>query len=298
MATRSLQIGDLVALVLIGLGLYLVYEAFADKERRVFSRAIAVLVLLCGGATVWIQIAQGRQSPTLMIGVAVILTALYVGYEASRAGGDTKGKEKEKSAAADEGWAGRAGNLWTVASILGVIGLVMAVQGLKMSLAQDQILPQLVQTMSIKTGMGFAFGVAGLLCALSALMKQRTMMFGTFWVLAAGFAIWFNWFHWVDLTHHWTQRDQYWVYYKLRKPDEPIAAFLMNWRGETFYSKNTVKQIKENNKLAQYAQLPGRKWAQVEHNRFGILKGAVGNEHNVTVVDKDLNNKFMLVSIE
>jgi 4-amino-4-deoxy-L-arabinose transferase-like glycosyltransferase len=298
MATRSLQMGDLVALVLIGLGLYLVYEAFTDKERRVFSRAIAVLVLLCGGATVWIQIAQGRQSPTLMIGVAVILTALYVGYEASRAGGDPKDKEKEKKAAADEGWAGRAGNLWTVASILGVIGLVMAVQGLKMSLAQDQILPQLVQTMNIKTGMGFAFGVAGLLAALSALMQQRTMMFGTFWALAAGFAIWFNWFHWVDLTHHWTQRDQYWVYYKLRKPDEPITAFLMNWRGETFYSKNTVKQIKENNKLSQYAQLPGRKWAQVEHNRFGILKGAAGNEHTVTVVDKDLNNKFMLVSIE
>jgi hypothetical protein len=36
----------------------------------------------------------------------------------------------------------------------------------------------------------------------------------------------------------------------------------------------------------------------VEHNRFGILKGAAGNEHTVTVVDKDLNNKFMLVSIE
>jgi hypothetical protein len=36
----------------------------------------------------------------------------------------------------------------------------------------------------------------------------------------------------------------------------------------------------------------------VEHNRFGILKGAAGPDHNVTVIDKDLNNKFMLVTIE
>ena len=72
----------------------------------------------------------------------------------------------------------------------------------------------------------------------------------------------------------------------------------MNWRGETFYSKNAVKQIRENNRMTQYAALPGRKWAQVEHNRLPILKGAAGNDHAVTVIDKDLNNKFMLVTIE
>ena len=64
-----------------------------------------------------------------------------------------------------------------------------------------------------------------------------------------GFALWFNWSHWVDLSHHWTQRDLFWRYYAQRKPGEPIAAFLMNWRGETFYSRNTVKQIKDNNLL-------------------------------------------------
>src|SRR5262249_45872456 len=119
-----------------------------------------------------------------------------------------------------------------------------------------------------------------------------------FWTLAIAFALWFNWSHWVDLSHHWTQRDQFWRYYRMRKPDEPIAAFLMNWRGETFYSKNTVKQIKENAMMTRYGALPGRKWPLGEHNRFGILRSAVGLDKTVTPIDRELNDKFVLVTIE
>ena len=36
----------------------------------------------------------------------------------------------------------------------------------------------------------------------------------------------------------------------------------------------------------------------VEHNRLGILKGAVGAGKTVNLIDKDLNNKFVLVTIE
>jgi hypothetical protein len=214
-----------------------------------------------------------------LIGVALILTALYVAYEATKATPEARG------------------NVWVGAIVVGVVGVAFAFVGMR-PLPQDQILQQLIPTVNIKTAMSFAFLIAGALLAIAALMQHRTMLFGTFWVLAAGFAVWFNWGHWLDLTHNWTQRDQYWVYYKMRRPDEPITAFLMNWRGETFYSKNTVKQIKENPRLTAYSALPGRKWAQVEHNRFGILKGAAGPDHNVTVIDKDLNNKFMLVMIE
>jgi hypothetical protein len=116
--------------------------------------------------------------------------------------------------------------------------------------------------------------------------------------LVTAWCLWFNWYHWVALSHMWTQRDQFWRYYKLRQPNEPITAFLMNWRGETFYSRNTVKQIKDNNLLYQYAQQPGREFALVEHTRLGILKGAVGPDKQVTLIDKDVNNKFVLVVIE
>lgn len=142
------------------------------------------------------------------------------------------------------------------------------------------------------------FFVAGL-AALFAAMKNRVALFSTGLAGVLAFALWFNWGHWVDLSHHWTQRDQFWRYYTQKHEGEPIAAFLMNWRGETFYSRNTVKQIKDNPNvgMANYAAQPGRKWSLVEHARLGILKNAVGN-HNVTLIDKDLNNKFVLVVIE
>jgi hypothetical protein len=72
----------------------------------------------------------------------------------------------------------------------------------------------------------------------------------------------------------------------------------MNWRGETLYSKNTVKQIREDGKLARYAALPGRKWALVEHSRLQLLKNVVGQDKMVNTIDRDLNNKFVLVTIE
>ncbi len=138
------------------------------------------------------------------------------------------------------------------------------------------------------------------LSVVVAVLRWKSTLFTVASVGILSFALWFNWSHWVDLSHHWTQRDQFWRYYRDRRPGEPIAAFLMNWRGETFYSRNTVKQIKDNANvgMANYAAQPGRKWSLVEHARLGILKGAVGADKTVTLIDKDLNNKFVLVTIE
>lgn len=152
----------------------------------------------------------------------------------------------------------------------------------------------------LKTTMGYGFMVAGLVLGMFAYWRSKVSLFTTGLATALIFALWFNWGHWVDLSHHWTQRDQFWRYYTNRRPGEPMASFLMNWRGETFYSRNTVKQVKDNANVGiyNYAQQPGREWALVEHNRLGILKGAVGPDKNVTLIDKDLNNKFVLVTIE
>jgi hypothetical protein len=146
--------------------------------------------------------------------------------------------------------------------------------------------------------MGMVFLVGGGLAALGALQRAKTMMVGSFVGMTLVFAVWFNYSHYEDLTHHWTQRDQFWRYYGQRQPDEPIVAFLMNWRGETFYSRNRVRQVRDNPIMRQYAQLPGRKWALVEHYRLQLLRQAVGPEKRITEVDRDLNNKFTLVTIE
>jgi 4-amino-4-deoxy-L-arabinose transferase-like glycosyltransferase len=148
----------------------------------------------------------------------------------------------------------------------------------------------------LRTGMV----ITGVVSGAFALFRSKVGMFTSGLAGVAAFALWFNWFHWVDLSHHWTQRDQFWRYYSMRRPGEPIASFLMNWRGETFYSRNTVKQIKDNANvgMSNYAAQGGREWSLVEHNRLGILKNAVGADKTVTLIDPDLNVKFVLVTIE
>jgi len=152
---------------------------------------------------------------------------------------------------------------------------------------------------SVKMGMIWAFTIGGVAAALGALRNSRTGLVGSLGALALGFALWFSWSHWVDLSHHWTQRDLFWRYYDRRVPGEPIVAYMMDWKGETFYSKNTVKQIKDSPaRMAAFAALPGRKWALVEHPRLGLLRQAIGPDHRIEQIDRDLNVKFVLVTID
>ena len=197
-----------------------------------------------------------------------------------------------------KGSAEERSGLMGLAGVFVLAGVLMAVQGFRNSPLVDPVMKSLSQPVNVKLAMGFAFTVAGGLCVVAALTRARVMMFGGFWALAAGFALWFNWGHWVDLSHHWTQRDLFWSYYRQSKPDEPITAFLMNWRGETFYSRNRVKQIREVPKLKPFVDQPGREWALVEHPRLKLLRDAVGPDKTVTVIERDINNKFLLVTIE
>ncbi|MFY0580136.1 hypothetical protein ACN28S_43075 [Cystobacter fuscus] len=188
--------------------------------------------------------------------------------------------------------------LWCFSVLLLMVGGGALARGVMAPASADGLLKPLSEPVNVKMALGFTFTVAGGLAVVACLLRSRVMLYGTFWALAAGFALWFNWGHWVDLSHHWTQRDLFWRYYAQRKPDEPIAAYLMNWRGETFYSRNTVKQIRETPKLRPFVEQPGREWALVEHNRLGLLRQNAGADKVVTVVDRDINNKFVLVTID
>ncbi len=153
---------------------------------------------------------------------------------------------------------------------------------------------------SIKQWLHAGFlGALGAL-AVAAVFRARRAFLAVAVAAPLVFALWFSWCHWVDLSPQWTQRDQFWRYFTQRNPGEPIAAFMMNWRGETLYSRNHVEQFRTGNAvgdLQSYANRPGRKWALVEHARLGILTNALGT-HRVTVVDRDLNNKFVLLTID
>lgn len=277
---RALWMGDLLAVVLLGLGGYLIFETFANKSRSSLSRAGALFLTLTGAAVLLTVATRGAVSPTLFVGLGLALVALFLAYEAMRPVCETKYF------------------LYTLAAGVGVAAMGFVGAGVTSNAAQDPLLALLTEAVNTKRALGFAFAAAGVLAATAALMRAKVVLFGSFWAFACAFALWFNWSHWVDLSHHWTQRDQFWRYYEQRKEGEPITAFLMNWRGETFYSRNTVKQIKDNGRLFEYANQPGREWALVEHNRLGILKQAVGPDKTVNLVERELNNKFVLVTID
>ncbi len=286
-SSRPLWMGDLVTLVLLAFGVYLAFDAFSSKakgERPAAGRAFALGLLLTGGATLAAVTSQGQVSAMGLWGVALLAVAAFLLWQASR----------------PEEAPGRT-VLQAVGFGLALVGVALAVRGFRGPPASDALFKALSGTINVKVALGFAFGVAGVLAAVAALQRSRVLLFSTFWGLAAAFALWFNWGHWVDLSHHWTQRDLFWRYYAQRKPGEPIAAYMMNWRGETFYSRNTVEQFRANDantRMRNYVSRPGREWALVEHNRVNLLRNAVGADKTVTLIDRDINNKFVLVTIE
>jgi 4-amino-4-deoxy-L-arabinose transferase-like glycosyltransferase len=280
-ASRPLWMGDLLTLVLLAVGAYLAVGVFSVKsEGSVGARAVALLCLAVGGAFLLPMATRGGVAASWPLGVALGLVGGWVAWQATKARADS-----------------RLG-LWVMAGALMVAGGGLLARGLRGTAESDSLLKSLSEPINVKMALGFFFAVAGVLAVVGALQRSRVMVFGTFWALAASFALWFNWGHWVDLSHHWTQRDLFWRYYAQRKPSEPITAFLMNWRGETFYSRNTVKQIREVNKLLPFVNQPGREWALVEHARLNLLRQTVGTDKVVTVIDRDINNKFVLVSID
>lgn len=120
--------------------------------------------------------------------------------------------------------------------------------------------------------------------------------------LALAFAVFCGWFQWRRLSPHWTQRDLFWIYDHESDPSEPIGAYQMNWRGETFYSKNTVRQVGRpqppSATLPEFVKEPGaRKWFLVEQARLGSLRQALGAGARLRVVEAR-NNKFVLAVLE
>jgi hypothetical protein len=100
------------------------------------------------------------------------------------------------------------------------------------------------------------------------------------------------------VAQHWTQRELFRTYLaERRSPDEPIVAYFMNWRGETFYSRNRVRQVPDAARMKELAARPGRIWIIVERARYDALRQAVGDGPKLRIADRS-TNKFFLVAME
>jgi 4-amino-4-deoxy-L-arabinose transferase-like glycosyltransferase len=149
---------------------------------------------------------------------------------------------------------------------------------------------------AIARGFAWVMRLLGIQKPVNEETGDRLLIVGTLAVFALVFSVFMSSYEWRKLSHHWTQRDLFWEYRQLAKPNEPIGAYLMNWHGETFYSRNLTRQLKEVNELRDFVAGPGPQWVLVEEARLAGMKSTLGAAYNVRVVDKS-NNKFALTEV-
>jgi len=152
--------------------------------------------------------------------------------------------------------------------------------------------------------MGGIFLAFGVLALLTAATSKRGWFLASVAGCAVGFAGYLSWVHWEQLSPHWTQRELLHTYYSQRQPGEPLGAYAMNWKGETFYSKNEVRQIQEPRKLSEFFREPagpgGRHWVIVDSRSMywkPFQQQVTSEGHRVEMKD-DSSVKFFLVTVE
>lgn len=133
-------------------------------------------------------------------------------------------------------------------------------------------------------------------------LRQRGHAMGVFGLFAVIFAAWISHHHFNMLSPHWSQYHLWQTYYDERKGDEPVYAYQLNWRGETFYSRNTVLQVKEsgaNQRIRRLVDLPGREFIITEQSRFHTLKNVLSPDkrNKLHILDRS-NAKFYLCVVD
>ena len=142
------------------------------------------------------------------------------------------------------------------------------------------------------------FAAGGTAMAAAWLWRSRRALVAALAAIALALASYVSWYHWPEVARHWTQREIFRTYLAERKsPDEPIIAYYMNWRGETFYSRNLVRQVQDAARMKELAARPGRTWIIVERTRYAALRQAVGDAPRLRIADQS-TNKFFLVAME
>ncbi|MCC7380348.1 MAG: glycosyltransferase family 39 protein [Deltaproteobacteria bacterium] len=145
-------------------------------------------------------------------------------------------------------------------------------------------------------------GGGGLLSLAACVRKKGRLALGAFASTAALLAIWLSHHHFNMLSPHWSQAHLLETYFRQRAAGEPLIAFQLNWRGETFYSRNNALQISNAGAAERLRQLvsgPGRAFIIVESSRLAELRGALPPETRgrLEILDRS-NVHFYLCVVE
>jgi 4-amino-4-deoxy-L-arabinose transferase-like glycosyltransferase len=153
-------------------------------------------------------------------------------------------------------------------------------------------------------GFAIIFGLVSLGLTVSLILYREKLARLTVIILICGAllgSLWGSLYFFQAMGPHWSQRHLFDTYFALRQEHEPIGAYLMNWRGETFYSRNQVSQLKNKTKLNKWLNKNKgkRKFLLVEQYRLKKLKKALGSSlgDDIRILDRSCN-KFYLVVID
>ncbi len=143
----------------------------------------------------------------------------------------------------------------------------------------------------------FGVAVAGMW-----LVKSKAHGLLAFILCGGLFGAWISHKHFNYLAPHWGQGHIFKTLYKERKGNEPIYAYQLNWRGETFYSRNTVVQVKEsgaNARMRKLVDAPGREFILVEQSRYHTLRNLLSADKRdkLHILDRS-SNKFYLCIVD
>jgi 4-amino-4-deoxy-L-arabinose transferase-like glycosyltransferase len=139
------------------------------------------------------------------------------------------------------------------------------------------------------------------LVALHA-VHRRGLQQAWFALAAVGFGVWCSHVYFNLLTPHWSQYHVFETFHEARRPGEPLYAYQLNWRGETFYSRNQVIQVMNkgaNRRMRELVDRPGREFILTEQRRYKTLRGVLSPEQRdkMKIIDQS-NASFYLILVE
>jgi len=132
------------------------------------------------------------------------------------------------------------------------------------------------------------------------IIKDRSNLMLAFAGLALVTGLWCSHYHFNMLSPHWSQYHLWETYYEERVGDEPIYAYQLNWRGETFYSRNRTLQIMgkdANRRMRELVEQPGREFIITEQSRYDALRNVLPSTYRdkLRILDQSNNHFYLMV---
>jgi len=130
--------------------------------------------------------------------------------------------------------------------------------------------------------------------------RNKELQMLAFAGLALTTALWCSHHHFNMLSPHWSQYHLWDTYFEERKGNEPVYAFQLNWRGETFYSRNRVLQIMgkgASRRMRELVEQPGREFIITEQSRYDSLRSTLPSDFRdkLRIIDQSNNHFYLMV---